>query len=443
MRAIRTIGLSAAALGLLAVTAVFALREVSKRAPRLEDHDRARQKATPVATRRTPADRRIQSAQGMIERAPTGSDGYNLLCDAYMQKARETGEFSFNTRAEAALKRSFEVAPDNYDGQELQAKLLLTFHRFSEALEGARRARDLRPHDSDVYGAMTDALVELGRYEEAVEVAQRMVDLRPDMAAYARVSYLRALHGDTEGAIEAMQVAAKAANPRDPESVAWCRVHLGEELKNAGRVAEAEREFDKALTVFPDYHAALAAKARARLATGDTASAVELYKRSQERVPLPETAIALGDLYTKLGRDSEAQRQYELVEFIEQSGSAGTGTYSRQMAHFWADHDRRLDEALNIAKRERAMRADIYTCDTLAWSLFKKGELAEARKAIAEALRLGTRDAQIHYHAGMIYNALGDHRNGAKYLKLALEINPSFDVLQAEVARRTLDNINV
>ncbi|MBA3439030.1 MAG: tetratricopeptide repeat protein [Pyrinomonadaceae bacterium] len=446
MKAIRTIVFAVVTIGVLAATVVLGLRAVRKRTSQPEAAgaaDVARRTSTQVLSRPTPADRRIQAAERMIEQAGAKPGGYNLLCDAFTQKARETGDFSFNTRAEAALKRSFEIAPNNYDALKLQAKLLLTFHHFSEALETARRAQSLQPRDHDNYGALTDALVELGRYEEAVETAQQKVDLRPDTAAYARVSYLRALHGDTEGAIEAMQVAAKAASPRDPESVAWCRVQLGEELMNAGRAAEAEREIDKALIVFPDYYAALAAKARARLTAGDTASAIELYKRAQERVPLPETAIALGDLYTKLGQDSEAKRQYELVEFIERSGSAGSGTYSRQIAHFWADHDMKLDDALNIARRERAMRADIFTCDTLAWSLFKKGEFAEARKAIEEALRLGTRNAQIHYHAGMIYNALGDRRQGAKYLKLALDINPSFDVLQAEVARRTLDNINV
>jgi len=56
-------------------------------------------------------------------------------------------------------------------------------------------------------------------------------------------------------------------------------------------------------------------------------------------------------------------------------------------------------------------------------------------------LRLGTRDARLYYHAGMIYNALGDHRNAVKYLKLALETNASFDPLQAVVARRTLSAI--
>jgi hypothetical protein len=38
------------------------------------------------------------------------------------------------------------------------------------------------------------------------------------------------------------------------------------------------------------------------LISGDTDSAIKFYKQAQERVPLPETAIALGDIYTKLGR---------------------------------------------------------------------------------------------------------------------------------------------
>ncbi|HXG86299.1 MAG TPA: tetratricopeptide repeat protein, partial [Pyrinomonadaceae bacterium] len=89
-------------------------------------------------------------------------------------------------------------------------------------------------------------------------------------------------------------------------------------------------------------------------------------------------------------------------------------------------------------KREREIRSDIYTSDVLAWCLYKKGNFAEAKKAIDEALRLGTRDARINYHAGMIEQALGNRRDAVKYLQLALEINPLFDILQADVAKQTL-----
>lgn len=388
----------------------------------------------------TPADRQIRASQGVIERTPDSPKGYNLLSSAYMQKARETGDFSYNAKAQAALNRSLEVAPDNFDAISLHAKLLLTYHRFSDALEAARRAQAIQPENHDIYGALTDALVELGDYKEAVEAAQRMVDLRPETSSYSRVSYLRALHGDTNGAIEAMRLAADSANPQNPENVAWCRVQLGNELMNAGKLDEGEREFDHALYVFPDYHAALAAKGRARLAANDMNGAIEFYKRAQERVPLPEYAVALGDLYTKLGRADEAKQQYALVEYIERTGAI-EGTYSRQLALFWADHDLRLDDALAAAQRERSARKDIYTCDVLAWCLYKKGQLDEAKTSMDEALRLGTRDARLLYHAGMIANARGERGAAAKYLKEALSIDPSFDVLQADVARRTVASI--
>ena len=59
-----------------------------------------------------------------------------------------------------------------------------------------------------------------------------------------------------------------------------------------------------------------------------------------------------------------------------------------------------------------------------------------------EALRLGTRDARLYYHAGMISTALGERKQAAEYLRSALEINPTFDVLGADVARRTLGELS-
>jgi tetratricopeptide (TPR) repeat protein len=235
-----------------------------------------------------------------------------------------------------------------------------------------------------------------------------------------------------------MRLAAGSAAPRDPEGVAWCLVHLGDELVNAGQPKEAEREYDRALFVFPDYHLALAAKARARFAADDADAAVSFYQRAVGRVPLPEYAAALGDLYAKLGRADEARRQYELVEFVERAGGAQGQTYSRQLAMFWADHDTRLDEALEVARRERAARNDIYTADALAWCLYKKGRFDEAAAAMKDALRLGTRDPRLLYHAGMIARARGDAGGAAKHLRDSLKLNPAFDPLQADEARRTL-----
>lgn len=421
-------------LGGLAI--VIGIQAVTKQPPRPEGINP--QSVAAASVRATLSERQMRAARDTIERAPADPKGYNLLCAAYLKQARETGDFGFNARAEAALNRSLELSPaeDNYDALGLKATLLLAYHRFDEALEVARRAQRSRPQDPLNYGAITDALVELGDYRGAFASAQKMMDLRPGALSYARVSYLRELQGDVRGAIEAMRAAAEAAG--DPETRAWCRVHLGDLLINTSELAAAERELERALVELPDYHLALAGLARARLATGDTDNAVRFYESARQRVPLPDTAIALGDLHVSLGHLDEAKKLYDMVEFTERTGFAGQNTYSRQLALFYADHDMKLDDALQIMRRERAARSDIYTCDVLAWVLYKKGDLAAAKTAIAEALRLGTRDARIEYHAGMIEHALGHHRAAAEHLQLALKINPSFDVLQADVARQTL-----
>ncbi|HEX8294370.1 MAG TPA: tetratricopeptide repeat protein [Pyrinomonadaceae bacterium] len=383
------------------------------------------------------ADRQLRAARALVRSGPSEPKGYNQLAAAYMQKAREADDFGVNTKAMEALDRSLRLAPDNYDALKLRAKLLLTFHRFEEGLEVARRAQALNPRDHDIYGALTDALVELGEYPAAVEAAQRMVDLRPDTSSYARVSYLRWLHGDVAGAVEAMRVAATSASPQDAERMAWCYVQLGDALAHAGKAAEAEREFDRALFVFPGYGAALGAKARARLAAGDVEGTLEIYRREHEAKPSADTALALGDLHARLGRAGEAARHYATFESLEPENAAAENDMHHLVA-YWTDHDKNLDEALALARKERERRKDVYTCDTLAWALYKKGLHAEAKAASDEALRLGTRDPRLLYHAGMIAYALGESGRGADYLRQALAINPAFDVLQADVARAKL-----
>lgn len=428
--------LTAGGVVLIALAAGVCTQVVSRRTAQPVDR-RLREALPPVVAQSArPIDLAVARAEKIIQQQPNVPDGYNELGSAFMQKARETGDFGFVRRADAAAERSSTLAPDNYGALKLRAKLAAANHHFADAREMARRALEQRPRDLEMYGIITDANVELGSYQDAIESAEAMVRIRPYAPSYARISYLGSIHGDTAGAIRAMRMAEQSAG--DAESLAWYAVHLGDELMNAGQRVEGEREYDRALFAFSDYHFALAGKARARIAAGDFNAAVEFYRRAQERVPLPDVAIALGNLYARLGRNNDALKEYDLAEFIERSGTAGVGTYSRQMAVFWADRGIKLDEALAIAQRERSTRADIYTSDALAWCLFKKGRLNEAQAAIQEALRLGTRDPQLNYHAGMIYQALGDRERAVQHLNLALEINPTFDILQAEVARQAL-----
>jgi len=146
-------------------------------------------------------------------------------------------------------------------------------------------------------------------------------------------------------------------------------------------------------------------------------------------------------LYRLAGRADDAQKQYALVEQIGHLSELSGALYNRQLALFYADHNIKSDEAYNLAAREYETRKDIYGADAVAWTALKANKLAEARAASKDALRLGTNDARLFYHAAMIAKASGDNAQAVSYLQNALKMNPQFDPLQAEKARAALQEL--
>jgi tetratricopeptide (TPR) repeat protein len=93
------------------------------------------------------------------------------------------------------------------------------------------------------------------------------------------------------------------------------------------------------------------------------------------------------------------------------------------------------------AERDIALRHDVYGWDLLAWALYQSGRPAEARGAMGHALALGTRDAALHFHAGMIDAALGLGAEASRHLETALAINPAWHPFQPAEARARLERL--
>jgi tetratricopeptide (TPR) repeat protein len=226
------------------------------------------------------------------------------------------------------------------------------------------------------------------------------------------------------------------------ENIAWSNYQLGEEYFQAGDTTHAEQSYLAALHLYPGYYRALAGLAKVRSAEGNYREAAALYDRAIAAVPYPEYAAALGDVYRALGESDNAQKEFELVEFIGHLSEINQQIHNRELAMFYADHGIKLEQAVGLARRELEVRHDIYTWDALAWALFKHGESKEAGAAMSHALSQGTRDPQLFFHAGMIYADLGDSARAKELLHQALMINPHFHPIYAETARQALAKLN-
>ena len=349
-------------------------------------------------TSRDDLERRVADLRRQAAARPDDVGVAVMLADALMRQTRLTGNAGLANEAEAALKRALDGDPANYDANRTLGALYLSQHRFREAIAIGGKNRDARPYDPINYGVIGDGHLELGDYDQAFKAFDRMMSLRPSAAAYARVAYARELQGNLAGAIDAMTLAADATAPDDPEALAWHHAQIGDLNLRLGRLHDAETAYITASHAFPGHPFAVTGYARLLAARGETAGALGLLQDLARTAPTPDLAARTGDLLATLGRHDEAERQYALAE----AGWRVDAPEPKNLARFLADHNRRIDEAVAIAERAASERHDIFTEDALAWSYFKAGRLAEARRVIAQALRTGTKDADILAHARAI-----------------------------------------
>lgn len=384
-----------------------------------------------------PTDTTIDKLQTQLRDDPENFTDNITLASAYLQKARETGDPTLYTKAALLLDRAVKADPQNPDLFAARSELALARHDFAAAQTLARQALILNPASARYYGLLGDAQIELGLYDYAVKSYQEMVNRKPEFTAYTRVAHARELHGDPEGAQEAMEFAVGAGSSV-PENLAWARVQLGNLHLNLNNTVAAGEQYTAALRAFPHYPPALAGQARLAVAAGKLDDAASLYTRAFNRSPLAEYAIALGDVYTVGGDKALATQQYELVNAMDKlQREAGVNT-DLETALFLADHDKDLPVALQRAQAVYKARPTVYAADVVAWTLHQSGRSKGAWEYSKRALKLNTRDPLLLFHAGMIAQAVGKDAEAYEYLEDALALNPSFSLLHKDEAATTL-----
>jgi tetratricopeptide (TPR) repeat protein len=358
-------------------------------------------------TSRTELTSTVSQMKQRLAADPGNASAVVSLANALIRLQRVNNDGRAVILAEEHLRTFLSHKPNHYDARRMLAAVLLSQHRFGDAIGEANKLMAIDPRDAWNYGAAGDGYMELGDYPRAFAAFDRMGQLQPGPPAYARTSYALEIKGDLDGALDYMRRAADGTSPNDAESQAWHYAQVGELLVQLGRGAEARREFERADATFPGHPLAVTGLARAKMIDGDLAGARLMLQTQLARTATPDLAIAVGELSEALGEQSRADQYYQMAEQIE-SRAWGNGSRQPQvLARLLAERPGRASEAVALAEEAARGRADIATMDTLAWAYFKAGRLPEAQKALMQALRTGTRHARILCHADAITSPRG------------------------------------
>jgi tetratricopeptide (TPR) repeat protein len=328
------------------------------------------------------------------------------LAALYLQRARETGDYEDFRRSERAARAALALrTAHNTQTTLLLASSLLAQHRFPEALAEARDLVDARP-DVPAYRALLGELqLEMGDYDAARATFASLARHARDLAVAPRLARWAEITGRTAHARWLLSRAVADARARTDlprEQVAWFHLRLGDlELRN-GRLDRADAAFRAGLDANPDDYRIMGAMARLAASRHRWREAIALARRLGGRADIATLSLA-GDASAALGDTTDAERWYALAE---RQGRENPEPFNRQWTLYRLDHDRHVEETLSILRDEIRVRRDVYGYDQLAWALYKTGSYAAAREAMAQALRMGTEDAMLLHHAGLIEQAV-------------------------------------
>ncbi|MBD0365697.1 MAG: tetratricopeptide repeat protein [Flavisolibacter sp.] len=362
------------------------------------------------------------------------------LATIYVKESRITGNSMYYDAA--AMKYVNDVLakePENYEALVLKSLIYLSQHHFAEGLAIAEKAVKSGPGNAFSYGLLVDGNVEMGNYKAAVENAEKMVSLRPDLRSYSRISYLREIHGDNSGAIEAMHSAVKAGLPGD-ESTSWARIQLARLYENTGDLKSAEMHYTIALDERPGYPYAIAGLGHIAMGNGDYKKAIVLYQQADTSINDYSFKEQLANLYLLTGDKKKAG---ELMQSVIEgmTRDAKKGEEDESIGHY-VDRELALayvmtnnyDKALQHALAEYNRRPDnIDVNETVAWVYYKKGDFSKALPFVNAALRTNCKNPTLLIHAGLIYAKNNQQDKAKALLQEALQHNPNIDVqLKAE-----------
>ncbi|HWT06627.1 MAG TPA: hypothetical protein VN224_12775 [Xanthomonadales bacterium] len=325
-----------------------------------------------------------------------------MLSGEYLQRYRERGDLGDVLRAERAARVALAAMPNrNVAGDVALANALLTLHRFREAKAAILDARRTEPDNAGLAAEEASLDLELGDVDGASRLVNRYHgDPSFDVVA-ARLDEETGRLAGARALIDGAMRRADAIYDTPAERRAWFHARAAELAFEAGDHDAARRAAQDGLAIFAGHLRALTILARIELADGKNAEAEDAAKRAAAIQPNPEVLGMLADAQAARGDDAAAAATRDEIFAVEKIGDA-QHVNDRLIAVYEADHRVRVADAYAIAKRELAVRDDVYAEDTLALAAARSGHWDVARTAIARALRYGIEDPRIRAHAAEI-----------------------------------------
>ncbi len=379
-----------------------------------------------------------------ISQNPEDHKSAIALANTYILEGRASGNIAYYDKAAmSVVEKILKKEELNYEAICLKALIELSQHHFAEGLTTATKAVQLNPNSAFAYGLLVDANIEMGQYTAAVDAADKMVTARPDLRSYSRIAYLREIHGDLPGAIDAMKQAVSAGVPAE-ESTEWCRTQLGRLYESTGQKDSARLQYSLSLAARPEYSNAWAGMARLADFNMQKDSAIYYFENAAKVSSDLGIKQNLAGVYQKTDEQKASRLMNEVItemsDLAEQAiKDPAVGHYSdRELAYAWLQlkNTKKAAEHALAEYNRRPLNIDVN--ETVAWVYYRSGEVKKALPFIEKAMVTKSRNPSLLCIAGLLFYKNGDLDKARSFLNAGLVNEPVLPQELLQESKKTL-----
>lgn len=373
----------------------------------------------------------IAEFERRIATQPQDFANRSVLGSLLLRHAKESDDLIAYKRSEEILRDALKNNGDYQPAKLALARTLMARHEFTEALRLAEEVNAATPSKPASLAVLFDCHLELGEHSRASHILHQLQAMENSAPILARAARLCELAGEREKAISLIDSAIddlESTSDAAPDSLAWYLWRKGTLQFDTGMIHEAQDSFMAGLALVEDDEPSLVGLAHAQFALGDLASATATLEKAAASLAPPVLAM-LGDAYQLRGESDKAQNLWrQTEEIMQEEAKVAKVAHAREVAMFYADHDRNLAQALQLSEIDLAQRSDPLAWDCHAWASFKNQQIEPARESIRKALKRTSGDCNVLYHAAVIEKSAGDLDAAREYVDRIQAINPNFSI---------------